>query len=255
MAMEVETQTQSQLGFPFWSPIRRRFHPDDPFFTAGNIQRELFAKQLALDLTEEEKQLVQNITDEESSNVFCPIVGCGARMRSLDDFEDHYATRHTASCSVCSRVYPTSRLLSIHVSEAHDSFFQAKVARGFPMYECLVEGCGVKLKSYKSRQQHLVDKHKFPATYEFFRKARPSKKQRQKIHHKPASRKTQETSSAMQVEDETMDNLVSAVSKLTTSDSPSAISFGRSRARGLSFVPRAVNRQIGPVTSTGGTQK
>lgn len=59
----------------------------------------------------------------------------------------------------------------------------------------------------------------------------------------------------MQVEDETMENLVSAVSKLTTSDSPSAINFGRSRARGLSFVPRAVNRQIGPVSSTGGTKK
>ncbi|XP_060191563.1 uncharacterized protein LOC132621351 [Lycium barbarum] len=250
MAMEIETQTQ--LGFPFWRPIRRRFGPDDPFFANGNIQRELLAKQIALDLTE---QLVQNIPDDESSNVFCPIVGCGARMRSLDDFEDHYATRHTASCSVCSRVYPTSRLLSIHVSEAHDSFFQAKAARGFPMYECLVEGCGVKLKSYKSRQQHLVDKHKFPASYEFFRKARPSKKHRQKSQHKQALTKTQEMSSAMQVEGETIDGLVSAVSKLTTSESPSAISFGRSRTRGLSFVPRAVNRQRGPVTSTGGTKE
>ncbi|PHU27867.1 hypothetical protein BC332_06199 [Capsicum chinense] len=277
MAMEFETQRE--LGFPFWKPIRRRFGPDDPFFAYGNIQRELLAKQIALDLTEEEKQLVQNIiTDEEIrfswlglnfygahlhlhllalSNLFCPIIGCGARMKSLDDFEDHYATRHTASCSVCSRVYPTSRLLSIHVSEAHDSFFQAKAARGFPMYECLVEGCGVKLKSYKSRQQHLVDKHKFSASYEFFRKARPSKKQRQKLQYKQASNKTQtqETSSAMQVEEERIDNLVSAVSKLTTADSPSAISFGRSRTRGLSFVPRAVNRQRGSVTSTGGTKK
>lgn len=252
MAMEFETQ--HQLGFPFWSPIRRRFGPDDPFFAYGNIQRELLAKQVALDLTEEEKQLVQNITDEEISNLFCPIIGCGARMKSLDDFEDHYITRHTASCSVCSRVYPTSRLLSIHVSEAHDSFFQAKAARGYPMYECLVEGCGIKLKSYKSRQQHLVDKHKFPASYEFFIKARPSKKRRQKSQHKQALNKSQETSSAMQVEEETIDNLVSAVSKLTTSDSPSAISFGRSRARGLSLVPRAVNRNRGPVTSTGGTK-
>ncbi|KAM3286828.1 zinc finger protein [Capsicum chacoense] len=256
MAMEFETQRE--LGFPFWKPIRRRFGPDDPFFAYGNIQRELLAKQIALDLTEEEKQLVQNIiTDEEISNLFCPIIGCGAQMKSLDDFEDHYATRHTASCSVCSRVYPTSRLLSIHVSEAHDSFFQAKAAHGFPMYECLVEGCGVKLKSYKSRQQHLVDKHKFSASYEFFRKARPSKKQRQKSQYKQASNKTQaqETSSAMQVEEERIDNLVSAVSKLTTADSPSAISFGRSRTRGLSFVPRAVNRQRGSVTSTGGTKK
>ncbi|CAN4079096.1 unnamed protein product [Withania somnifera] len=160
MAMEFERQTE--LGFPFWRPIRRHFGPDDPFFAYGNIQRELLAKQ-------------------------------------------------------------------------------AKAARGFPMYECLVECCGVKLKSYKSRQQHLVDKHRFPASYEFFRKARPSKKQRQKSQYKQALNKTQETSSAIQVEEETIDNLVSAVSKLTTADSPSAISFGRSRARGLSFVPRAVN--------------
>ena len=66
-------------------------------------------------------------------SLFCPIVGCGARLTSLEGFEDHYNARHTASCSVCSRVYPTSRLLSIHVSEAHDSFFQAKVARGYAM--------------------------------------------------------------------------------------------------------------------------
>lgn len=67
------------------------------------------------------------------SEMFCPIVGCGACLKSLEDFEDHYNARHMASCSVCSGVYPTSRLLSIHVSEAHDSFFQAKVARGFAM--------------------------------------------------------------------------------------------------------------------------
>lgn len=65
--------------------------------------------------------------------MFCPIVGCRACLKSLEDFEDHYKARHMSSCSVCSRVYPTSRLLSIHVSEAHDSFFKAKVARGFAM--------------------------------------------------------------------------------------------------------------------------
>lgn len=70
--------------------------------------------------------------------VFCPIVGCGAHLSSLEEFEDHYSARHTACCSVCSRVYPTSRLLSIHVSEAHDSFFQAKVARGFDMVMVLI---------------------------------------------------------------------------------------------------------------------
>ena len=114
-------------------------------------------------------------------------------------------------------------------------------------YECLVEGCGVKLKSYKSRHQHLMDKHNFPSSFEFFTKSRPSRKERmkktqRKKQQRPAPEEDAEGSSAMQVEDETLDGLVSALSKLTPSDSssPSAISFGRGRTRGLAFVPRAV---------------
>lgn len=43
-----------------------------------------------------------------------------------------------------------------------------------------MEGCEAKLKSYKSRHQHLIDKHRFPSTFEFYKKAHPSKHQRQK---------------------------------------------------------------------------
>lgn len=100
----------------------------------------------------------------------------------------------------------------------------------------------MKLKSYKARQQHLVDKHKFPASFEFFKRSHQSKKQRQKSRRKQAH-KTDEASSAMQVEEETMDGLISAVSKLSTTDScPSSISFGRRNTRGLAFVPRSVQR-------------
>ncbi|XP_059450728.1 uncharacterized protein LOC132181496 [Corylus avellana] len=241
MAMDVETN--EQLGFPYWNSVRRRFGPESAFFASGNIERELLAKQVALDLTEDEKHQLQNVVSEEGGGFFCPIVGCGTHLTSLEDFEDHYNARHTASCSVCSRVYPTSRLLSIHVSEAHDSFFQAKVARGYAMYECLVEGCSLKLKNYKSRQQHLVDKHKFPTSFEFFKKGRLSKKQRQR---KQATQK-REGGSFMEVENESIDGLVSAVSKLSTSDSsPSTISFGRRHTRGLTFVPRAVQRENRP---------
>lgn len=256
MAMEVEKKDgYGELGFKYWCPSRRRFFPDSPFFASGNVERELLAKQLALDITEDEKQQLADIEDREKRGVSCPIVGCGVRMNSLEDFEDHYNARHTASCSVCSRVYPTSRLLSIHVSEAHDSFFQAKVARGYAMYECLVEGCDAKLKSYKSRQQHLVDKHKFPNSFEFFKKSLPSKKHRQKSHRKQAV-KMEEASSAMQVDEETMSGLVSAVSKLSTSDSsPSSISFGRRHTRGLTFVPRSVQRDRTPDSAPRGTSR
>ncbi|KAL5797197.1 hypothetical protein ACOSQ2_002017 [Xanthoceras sorbifolium] len=253
MTMVVDTKVES--AFPSWTSVPRRFGPDSPFFASGNIERELLAKQVALDLTEDEKHQLENMVVEDGRGVCCPIVGCNARLTSLEDFEDHYHARHTASCSVCSRVYPTSRLLSIHVSEAHDSFFQAKVARGYAMYECLVEGCELKFKSYKSRQQHLVDKHKFPTSFEFFKKPHPSKKQRQKTLRRQAL-DSKEASSTMEVEDETIDGLVSAVSKLSTSDStPSSVSFGRHHTRGLTFVPRTVQHQRRPDSSPAGTKR
>ncbi|XP_073145096.1 uncharacterized protein [Henckelia pumila] len=240
--METEVEgSRAGFQFPFWNPLRRSYVPDFPLFEAGNLERELLAKQVALELTDAEKQQIRNLEDGGSSEVFCPIVGCGAHLKSLEEFEDHYNARHQASCSVCSKVFPTSRLLSIHVSESHNSFFQAKVARGFAMYECLVEGCGAKLMNYKSRQQHLIDKHQFPASFEF-KKANPSKKHRQKFVHKKGS---VEASSAanMQVDEDSMDTLVSAVSRLSTSDSPSSINFGRRHTRGFAFVPRAVAKE------------
>jgi len=50
----------------------------------------------------------------------------------------------------------------------------------------------------------------------------------------------------MEVENAAMDDLVSAVSRLNTSDTtPSSISFGRRNTKGMSFVPRAVQRGKG----------
>ncbi|EPS71663.1 hypothetical protein M569_03097 [Genlisea aurea] len=241
--MDVE-ESAIPFEFPGWKPRRRRFAADSPFFDSGNLERELLSKQVALKLTEEDKDQIRSHRDWANS---CPIVGCGTSLKSLMEFEDHYNARHTACCSVCAQVYPTTRLLSIHLSEAHDSFFQAKVARGLAMFECLVEGCGAKLKSYKSRQQHLIDKHKFPTSFEFLKKANhPSKKHRHKIkrNERDAIESSPPASSAQPDEKENVDDLVSAVSKLTTSDAatPSSISFGRrGRGRGIApLVPRAV---------------
>ncbi|CAO2147264.1 unnamed protein product [Urochloa humidicola] len=272
--------TGPELGF--WLAARRRLAPDDSFFAAGDLERELLAKHLALDLSEDDRNQLEKMEVASTCTLFCPIAGCGAHLDCLEDFEDHYVTRHTASCSVCSRVYPTSRLLSIHVSEAHDSYFQAKVARGFPMYECLVEGCGVKLKSYKSRQQHLIDKHQFPKSFEFFKKSCPSQRQRQKSHRRQTVQKGEETKdnsmdvdgkatrqtnwryrpkqhdhkeskenelqhqeskeNEMEVEQK-IEELTSAVSKLSTADStPANVTFGHRRSRGLSFVPRSIRQ-------------
>lgn len=100
-----------------------------------------------------------------------------------------------------------------------------------------------------------MDKHKFSASFEFFKKAHPSKKQRQKLHRKQVLQEREETSK-MEVENETMDGLISGVSKLSTSDStPSSVSFGRRHTRGLTFVPRSVQREKVPDSSAAGTNR
>jgi len=119
-----------------------------------------------------------------------------------------------------------------------------------------VETCGLKFKSYKARHQHLVDKHKFPASFEFYKKAHPSKKQRQRHLRKQALHTKDENSSAMQVEMETIGGLISAVSKLSTSDSvPTSISFGHRHSRGLTFVPRSVHGGRRPDSSPAATKR
>ncbi|GJN25173.1 hypothetical protein PR202_gb12967 [Eleusine coracana subsp. coracana] len=229
----------TELGF--WAAARRRLAPDDPFFAAGDLERELLAKHVALDLSEVDRYQIEKME------------------------------------------VASTWLLSIHVSEAHDSYFQAKVARGFAMYECLVEGCGVKLKSYKSRQQHLIDKHQFPKSFEFFKKARTSQRQRQKNHRRQTAPKGEEQrDTLMDVEgkgtrhtnwryrpkqhdhkeskenehqqkeakenemevEQKIDELTSAVSKLSTVDSttPATVTFGHRRSRGLTFVPRSIRQ-------------
>ncbi|KAM7265908.1 hypothetical protein ACFE04_003591 [Oxalis oulophora] len=88
----------------------------------GNIERELLAKQVALDISEDEKHQLHSMLDNDDDDdddddddedtarrIYCPIVGCGFRLTSLENFEDHYNARHSACCS-------------------------AKVVRGYPMY-------------------------------------------------------------------------------------------------------------------------
>uniref|UniRef100_A0ACD5TM55 Uncharacterized protein n=3 Tax=Avena sativa TaxID=4498 RepID=A0ACD5TM55_AVESA len=265
----------------FWEVSRRRLAPNDPFFAAGDMERELLAKHVTLDFSDDDRYQFERMDVASMSTVYCPIAGCGAHLDCLEDFEHHYSTRHTASCSVCSRVYPTSRLLSIHISEAHDSFFQAKVARGFLMYECLVEGCEVRFKTYRSRQQHLVDKHQFTKSFEFFKRTHYSQRHRQKYHQRQSAYKGEEErdvsmdvdgksprqmnwrhrpkqhghkklkehehhhevkENEMEVEQK-IDELTSAVSNLSTADStPLIISFGHRPSRGLTLVPRSIRQ-------------
>ncbi|RWW33912.1 hypothetical protein GW17_00001342, partial [Ensete ventricosum] len=59
----MESSGVEELGLAsgWWIASRRRLMPGDPFFSAGNIERELLAKQVALDLTEDERYQLQKM--------------------------------------------------------------------------------------------------------------------------------------------------------------------------------------------------
>lgn len=248
-AHEQPTEERS-FSFPFWHPCRRKHLPASPFFASGNLERELLAKQVILEITDEEKHQISCLEEELHWKMMCPVVGCKAKLKGLKELETHFFSRHTAACSVCSRVFPTSRLMDLHIAESHDSFFQAKVAHGHPMYKCLVEGCEAKFLDDGARHQHLMDKHKFPRTFEFHKKRHLSQKLRNRLRKTQGGVKNLEggqqkqdrlsetkqelpsDSSGMEVE-----ALASAVSRLSTSDhTPSTVSFGHRHNRAFAFV-------------------
>ncbi|GKV40595.1 hypothetical protein SLEP1_g48215 [Rubroshorea leprosula] len=72
MAMALDPETD--LSFPYWTTVRRRFGPDSSFFASGNLERELLAKQVALDLTADEKHQLQNMVYQDTRFYFAPAI-------------------------------------------------------------------------------------------------------------------------------------------------------------------------------------
>lgn len=87
---------------------------------------------------------------------------------SFEDYEVHYLQAHVNRCSECGRNFPTERFLNLHIEENHDSFISARRARGEKTYGCFVEGCDRKCLTPQKRRMHLIDKHMFPRTYNFY---------------------------------------------------------------------------------------
>lgn len=137
--------------FPVFVGHRRRLAPDDDLFEAGNMQREQLARQSA----------VAHARDERGQ------LSREAELAGVADVAGKYGSAF--ECEQCHAALPTGRLLELHVSELHDSFFAAQAARRMPVYLCLVEGCPRKFCTVEERKQHLTDHHKFPRNFHFDR--------------------------------------------------------------------------------------
>ncbi|KAF3396150.1 Zinc finger protein 511 [Penicillium rolfsii] len=87
---------------------------------------------------------------------------------SYEDYEVHYQQAHVNRCSQCSKNFPTAHFLNLHIEENHDSLVAAMRARGEKTYGCFIEDCERKCFTPQKRRLHLIDKHMFPRTYNFY---------------------------------------------------------------------------------------
>ncbi|KAJ6107438.1 hypothetical protein N7523_008761 [Penicillium sp. IBT 18751x] len=87
---------------------------------------------------------------------------------SYEDYEVHYRQTHVNRCSQCSRNFPTGHFLNLHIEENHDPLASARRARGEKTFGCFIETCDRKCSTPQKRRLHLIDKHMFPRSYNFY---------------------------------------------------------------------------------------
>ncbi|KAM4591963.1 zinc finger protein 511 [Odontesthes bonariensis] len=176
-ASEQQQRTHPEEGNPFsFTPQRIHLNKDHELFEDGDIQRHLYLQDLYISETEDRPAL-------SVSEFACHISGCSAVFSTLEEYEHHYNSLHRHVCCSCRRSLPSARLLDIHIQEWHDSVF-AVLAQKQDMYQCLVEGCGLKFRTGKQRKDHLIRIHKYPPDFRFDKnkkdRTRDAKRQQQK---------------------------------------------------------------------------
>ncbi|GAD98550.1 conserved hypothetical protein [Paecilomyces variotii No. 5] len=87
---------------------------------------------------------------------------------SYDEYEVHYVQAHVNRCAECGKNFPTELFLNLHIEENHDALVATRRERGEKTYGCFVEGCDRKCSTPQKRRRHLIDKHMFPRTYNFY---------------------------------------------------------------------------------------
>ncbi|CAB1312384.1 unnamed protein product [Coregonus sp. 'balchen'] len=149
---------EAKLTFTF-IPHQILLNKDHEFFEDGDIHRHLYLQNLST-------CPAYDSTTARPCEFRCHISGCSQVFRTVEEYEHHYNTLHRHVCSSCQRSLPSARLLDIHIQEWHDSLFSILVERQ-DMYQCLVEGCGLKFRTREQRKDHMIKIHKYPSDFRF----------------------------------------------------------------------------------------
>eukprot|EP01035_Chromulina_nebulosa_P027079 gene27079-35557_t len=212
---------------------RRRKLIDDSFFDEGYEERLNKFKTLISSTSSSNSSESSIYVDNLAIEFRCSVYRCNQSFSSMAKLENHVFYTHRHQCSLCHRSFSSEHLLSIHISENHDSYFRVVASKKKqPCYVCLVEDCKVLSMTGNARKEHLIQFHKFPESFEFFE---PPKKSHHKTKKGPAPTTTQQDNTMMMMmecADDDMDALGDALSNLSVKV-PASISFGRGgRGRG-----------------------
>ncbi len=153
--------------------IRRAYAEEDAFFDEGNILRySKFVVESSSSSSSSTKSMgtliemvAKPLLPYGTNCIECNFPGCYERFPSIPSFNAHYHI-HTCHCLTCNAICPNQRLLDIHISENHSSYFEAQACRK-PSYVCIVESCPQIFWTSNERNEHLHIVHKFSANYSF----------------------------------------------------------------------------------------
>ncbi|KAG0167027.1 hypothetical protein DFQ30_006482 [Apophysomyces sp. BC1015] len=153
--------------------------------------------------------------------IYCELEACltdgmPLEFPSTAAYELHYETQHHNVCVVCSRIFPGSQWLHLHLDECHNVLKQMEKERGQNIYQCYVQGCQEKSAEPYLRRQHLIEQHQYPSYFPFNIVITGNLSFEERWRRD----KGQED----MVEDSVMDEITSAMSRLTI---PKSISFGQ----------------------------
>lgn len=162
---------------PFtFTPQRIQLNKEHEIFEDGDIQRHLYLQNITSSFADTDDSPKHSV-----SAFCCHISGCSQVFSSVEEYEHHYNSLHRHVCCSCHRSLPSARLLDIHIQEWHDPLFTILTQKQ-DMYQCLVEGCGLKFRTSIQRKDHLIKIHKYPPDFRFDKTKKPKRTKEMKRH-------------------------------------------------------------------------
>ncbi|XP_058461043.1 protein lethal(2)k10201 isoform X2 [Malaya genurostris] len=157
----------------------------DPLFNEGNFYIKKFVR---LGVLSDINRFNGDDDNQIEPTIICNVPNCHYSCTTVQQYESHYNSHHRYSCGECNKTLPSGHLLDLHLSEVHDSYFEAQVQSGKqPMYICFLEECSHRSKTSAERRDHCIKEHKFPHNFRFDKQT-------------PAQKKSSGISTGMEVE-------------------------------------------------------